>query len=76
MKEDKMVGWHHRLDGHEFEQALGGGDRQVYLVCCGPWGRKESNMTDQLNNNELVSQVGNKTRGKLLRRKVWLGLDN
>ena len=46
-----MVGWHHRLDGHEFEQALGDGDR----LCCSPWGRKESNMTDQLNNNELVS---------------------
>ena len=50
-----MVGWHHRLDGHEFEQALGDGDRQVYLMCCSPWGCKESNMTDQLNNNELVS---------------------
>ena len=34
-----MVGWHHRLDGHEFEQALGVGDIQGSLVCCSPWGR-------------------------------------
>ena len=38
MKEDEMVGWHHQLDGHEFEQALGVGDGQGSLVCCGPWG--------------------------------------
>ena len=40
-----MVGWHHQLDGHEFEQALGVGDEQGSLACCGPWGRKESDMT-------------------------------
>ena len=40
--EDEMVGWHHRLGGHEFEQALGVGDRQGSLVCCSPWGCKES----------------------------------
>ena len=39
--EDEMVGWHHRLNGHEFEQALGTGDGQGSLVCCSPWGRKE-----------------------------------
>ena len=38
--EDEMVGWHHRLNGHEFEQALGGGDGQGSLVCCSPWGRR------------------------------------
>ena len=37
-----MVGWHHRLKGHEFEQALGEGEGQGNLVSCGPWGRKES----------------------------------
>ena len=42
---DEMVGWHHQLDGHEFEQAPGVGDRQGSLVCCNPWGRKESDMT-------------------------------
>ena len=39
--EDEMVGWHHRLNGHEFEQALGDGEGQGSLVCCGPLGRKE-----------------------------------
>ena len=47
--EDEMVGWHHRLDGHEFEQAPGVGDGQGSLVCCSPWGRKESDTTEQLN---------------------------
>ena len=44
-----MVGWHHGLDGHEFEQALGTGDRQGSLACCSLWGRKESETTEQLN---------------------------
>ena len=44
--EDEMIGWHHRLNGHEFEQALGAGDRQGSLVCCSPWGRKESDTTE------------------------------
>ena len=47
--EDKMVRWHHRLDGQEFEQALGIGDGQGSLTCCSPWGCKESDMTEQLN---------------------------
>ena len=49
MTEDEMVGWPHRLDGHEFEQAAGVGDGQGCLACCSPWGRKESDMTEQLN---------------------------
>ena len=49
MKEDEMVGWHHRLDGHEFEQAPGVVDGQGSLVCCSPWGRKELDMTERLN---------------------------
>ena len=44
-----MVGWHHRLDGHEFEQAPGVGDGQGSLVCCTPPGHKESDTTEQLN---------------------------
>ena len=44
-----MVGWHHRLNGHEFEQALGVGDGQGGLVCYDSWGRKESDMTERLN---------------------------
>ena len=51
MTEDEMVGWHHQLNGHEFEQALGDGEGQGSLVCCSPWGHKESDMTVQLNNN-------------------------
>ena len=49
MTEDEMVGWHHRLDGHEFEGALGDVDGQGSLACCSPWGGKESDMTDRLN---------------------------
>ena len=45
-----MVGWHHRLNGHEFEQTLGDGEGQGSLVCCSPWGLKESDTTEQLNN--------------------------
>ena len=46
MTEDEMVGWHHGLDGHEFEQALGVGEGQGSLVCHNPWGCKESDMTE------------------------------
>ena len=49
MTEDKVVGWHHRFEGHEFEQAPGVGDGQGSLVCCSPWGHKDSDMTEQLN---------------------------
>ena len=49
MTEDEMVGWHPQLNGHEFEQALGDGKRQGSLVCCSPWGPKESDTTEQLN---------------------------
>ena len=49
MTEDEMVAWHHRLDGHEPEQALGVGDRQGSLGCCSPSGRKESDKTVCLN---------------------------
>ena len=49
MTEDEVVGWHHRLDGHGFEQAPGVGDGQGGLACCSPWGCKESEMTKRLN---------------------------
>jgi len=49
MTEDEMVGWHHQLDGHEFEQALGVGDGQGSLVCCSPGGCKELDTTERLN---------------------------
>ena len=44
-EEDEMVGWHHQLNGYEFEQALGDGEGQRSLVCCSPWGHKELDMT-------------------------------
>ena len=49
MTEDEMVGWHHRLDGREFEQAPGFGDGRGRLVCCSPWGHKELDTTERLN---------------------------
>ena len=47
---DEMVGWHHQLHGHEFEQTPGGGEGQGSLACCSPWGRKELDTTERLNN--------------------------
>ena len=49
--EDEMIGWHHQLSGHEFVQSPGGGEGQGCLVCCGPWGHKESYTNEWLNNN-------------------------
>ena len=46
MTEDEMVGWHHRLNGHEFEQAPGDDEEQGNLECCSPWGCKKSDMTE------------------------------
>ena len=48
MTEDEIVGWHHRLNGHEFEKAPGHSDGQGGLVCCSPWGCKESETTERL----------------------------
>ena len=53
MTEDEMAGWHHRLDGHEFEWTQGVGDGQGGLACCNSWGRKESDTTEWLNWTEL-----------------------
>ena len=57
MTEDEMVGWHHRLDGHEFGQSLGAlsiGDGQGGLACCRPWGHSESDTTERLNKSCTV----------------------
>ena len=48
MTEDEMIGWHHQLNRHECEQALGVGDGQGSVACCSPWDLKELNMTEQL----------------------------
>ena len=55
MAEDEMVGWHRGLNGHEFEQTLGVSEGQGSLVCCSPWGCKEMDMTEQLNNNDSTT---------------------
>ena len=63
-RQDEMVRWHYRLDGHEFEQDPGVGDGQGGLVCCSPWGHKESDMTEWLNcSSEFVHL-----------HKIWLVL--
>ena len=54
--EDDMVGWHHRLNEHEFDQTLGDSEGQGSLTCCSPWDRKELVMTSQLNNNKVGVQ--------------------
>ena len=53
MTEDKMVGWHHQLNGHESEQTPRDSEGQGRLACCSPWGHKASGMTQQLNNNNI-----------------------
>ena len=49
MTEDEMIGWHYRLNGHEFQQTLGVDDGQGGLACCGSWGHKKSDTAEQLN---------------------------
>ena len=53
MTEEEIVGWHHQLNGHEFEQALGDGDGQGSVACCSPWGHKKLGPIEQLNNNKV-----------------------
>ena len=64
MTKDEMAGWHHRLDGHEFEWILGVGDVQGDLVCCDSWGCKESGTSEWLNWTELRRVKGHETRNK------------
>ena len=57
MTENELVGWHHRLDGHEFEQLSGVGKGQGILACCSPWGRKQLDTTELLNRTEQNTWV-------------------
>ena len=68
MKEDEMVGCHHRLNGHEFEQAPGDGEGQASLACCGPWGYKKSDWAERLNSNKIIIIVTNGLECLLLAR--------
>ena len=64
MTEDGMVGWHHRLDGREFEQVLGDGEAQGSLACCGPLGHEGSDTTERLNiNNTRQGEPRGAARG-------------
>ena len=54
MTEDEILRWHYRLNGHEFEQALGDGEEQGNLACCNAWGRRELDTTERLNNNSEI----------------------
>ena len=63
MTEDEMVGWHHQLNGHEFEQTLGDGEGQGSLACCSPWDCKELDMTWPLNN---TNKIGHEWKRHLL----------
>ena len=60
MTKDTMVGWHYCFNGHEFKQAPGDGEGQGGLVCCSPWGRKESDTTELLKNREKLNMDLNK----------------
>ena len=71
MTEDEMVGWHHWLNGHEFEQALGVGDGQGSLVCCSPWGHKESDTTEWLKLTNVKEYW--KLLQNLKHKKVFVG---
>ena len=55
--QDKMVGWHHRLNGHEFDLVPGGAEGQGSLVCCPPWGGEELDTAERLNNNSSEIKV-------------------
>ena len=55
--QDETVGWHHWLNGHEFEQTPGNGDQQGCLACCNPWGHKELDMTEWLNRSFIIKLV-------------------
>ena len=70
-KEDEMVGWHHRLSEYEFKQTRGDGEGQGSLACCSPWGRKESDMTEQLNNHHHLT-ANAEGWGRVRGRKVWV----
>ena len=59
MTEDEMVGWHNSLNEHEFEQAPRDGEGLESLVCCNPWGRKESDTAEQLNNHHCCFPLTN-----------------
>ena len=72
MTEDEMVGWHHRLDGHEFKQVLGAGNGLGSLACHSPRSHKESGLTERLNYPQLVHREDRAGTGSFWARlKCW-----
>ena len=61
-----MVGRHHQLNGHEFEQTPGDGEGHGSLACCSPWGHKEEDMTERLNNNKNIFSRGTSLKSLLI----------
>ena len=72
MTEEEMVGWHHQLNGHEFEQAPGDNEGQGSLACCSLWGRKESDTSEQLKNSNNKTPQGALSTLELLPRSNTL----
>ena len=70
--EDEMIGWHHWLNGHVFEQTLGHSEGQGNLVHCNSWGCKELDTTEQLNNNKIIILVMRPRSAVLRLKKCWL----
>ena len=69
MTENQMLGWHHQLNGHEFEQALGVSEGQESLACCSPWGCKEPDMTEELNKYDNWKSI------RIIQLRNYVGLD-
>ena len=67
-----MVGWHHRLDGHELEQLLGDSEGQGSLACCSPWGGKVSDTPERLNNKKSRYEVQQQHKGERQKLEVFL----
>ena len=79
MTEDMMVELHHRFSGHEFEQTLGNSAGQGSLTRCCPWGHKESDTTERLNNNEMHSNEAEPLKAQVPvsdKRFIYLNVDN
>ena len=69
--QDEMAGWHHRFDGHEFEQIPGDSEGWGSLACCSPWGHKESDVTERLNSNNRCSKEGWERDREGERKWIW-----
>ena len=71
MTEEEMIRWHHQLNRHEFEQTPGDGEGQGRLACCSPWGHKEADTTEQLNNNPHHGPITLSTKVRLVKAMVF-----